>query len=359
MLTLVTCPTCHHKFTIPEDAMGHRRTCPNCQSIFVAGKSVAETNGRINGASRPGLLERAAGEDRASKPPIDQTMLGEVAAPIRYNCPRCKKPLESPAGEAGTKKPCPSCGGRLQVPAAPPPPAPDPGLNKTLLASAEGGPAQPIASPASVPIPALQPAAVATVPAALAPTGKSGTEILPSRAARYAIGALAAACVAFAVLYFNGKHNAAMEYDKLLQAQKQELDKLKADIDQKTTALAQQQQLEAQQRRLWEEQKAKQDARQNELEKERAFELQKLALLNDQKQAAEAKARFDERQKELEAERKAAAEKREQSEREMRAQMDALKRQLDNANNKTTTIITQPPPPAYPWWHHYYGRYPW
>jgi hypothetical protein len=60
MLTLITCPTCHHKFSVPEGSMGQRRTCPNCESIFVAGKSVAESNGRINGQSRRGLLERAA-----------------------------------------------------------------------------------------------------------------------------------------------------------------------------------------------------------------------------------------------------------------------------------------------------------
>src|SRR5262249_1618339 len=138
MLTLITCPTCHHKFSVPEGNMGQRSTCPNCQAIFMAGKSVAESDGRINGSTRRGLLERAA--DGAASPPLplDKTMLGEVEAPIRYNCPRCKKPLESPASEAGTKKPCPYCSGRLQVPAAPARPTIDP-LNKTLLASAEGG----------------------------------------------------------------------------------------------------------------------------------------------------------------------------------------------------------------------------
>jgi DNA-directed RNA polymerase subunit RPC12/RpoP len=117
--------------------MGQRRTCPNCEALFVAGKSVAEANGHANGAARRGLLERAGAEAPSARPPIDRTMLGEVAAMIRYNCPRCKKPLESPASEAGMKKPCPDCGGRLQVPAQPAgAPAPDP-LNKTLLASAD------------------------------------------------------------------------------------------------------------------------------------------------------------------------------------------------------------------------------
>lgn len=348
MLTLITCPTCHHKFTIPEDGMGQRRTCPNCESIFLAGKSVAESNGRINGSSRRGLLERAAGDDRSPRPPIDQTMLGEVAPPIRYNCPRCKKPLESPASEAGTKKPCPSCGGRLQVPAAPSP-ALDPSLNKTLLASDESQ------QPTTPSVPFACPAAQ---PAATAPTASPAPPALPAgRSLKYALGGLAAAAVAFAVLYFNGKHNAGLEYERLLQAQKQELDKLKAEIDLKTVSLQQQQQLEAQQRRAWEELRAKQETRQRELDREREFELQKIAALNDQKQAAEARAKLDQKQRELEEEKKAALEQRLKSERETREQLDALKRQLDNANNKTTTIITQPPPPVYPW-HHYY-RYPW
>src|SRR5262245_40643740 len=141
MLTLITCPTCHHKFTVPEGSMVQRSTCPNCQSIFVAGKSVAESDGRINGGPRRGLLERAAVEAQSPPLPLDKTMLGEVEAPIRYNCPRCKKPLESPASEAGTKKPCPYCSGRLQVPAAPPRPTADPGLNKTLLGECTDHPA--------------------------------------------------------------------------------------------------------------------------------------------------------------------------------------------------------------------------
>src|SRR6516164_7171509 len=109
MLTLISCPTCHHKFTIPEGAMGKRHTCPNCQSLFVAGKSVAE---EVAKRGAPSMLSAAANApsmlSAGAKGPggMDKTMLGEVdAAPIKYNCPRCKKPLESPASEAGTKKP--------------------------------------------------------------------------------------------------------------------------------------------------------------------------------------------------------------------------------------------------------------
>jgi DNA-directed RNA polymerase subunit RPC12/RpoP len=68
-----------------------------------------------------------------------KTMVGESAPPIKYNCPRCKAPLEAPASEAGTKKNCPNCTQRLQVPAAPKPEpaAASPKLDKTMLASGE------------------------------------------------------------------------------------------------------------------------------------------------------------------------------------------------------------------------------
>src|SRR5262249_7661584 len=74
----------------------------------------------------------------AAQPNLAKTMVAsdesKPAPPIKYNCPNCKKPLESPASEGGTKKNCPACGQRLQIPAAP---AASPTLNKTLLASDE------------------------------------------------------------------------------------------------------------------------------------------------------------------------------------------------------------------------------
>jgi len=342
MLTLITCPTCHHKFTVPESSMGQRRTCPNCQALFVAGKSVAEANGRGHGEPRRGLLERAAADAPAAKPALDRTLLAEVAATIRYHCPRCKKPLESPASEAGIKKPCPDCGGRLQVPAQPAAPAVDP-LNKTLLASAENGSA--LAAPAAAaPLPAA--AESKPVPAPASPWRK------------YALGGLAAAAsvavAAAAMLYFDGKHKAELETNRLLLAQKHELDMLKAEIAQKTASFQQQQALEAQQRRAWEEQKAQQEARQRELERERDIELRRLATMNDEKHAAEARARLEQKQRELEEERRAANDQRVRAERETRDQLEALRRQLDAANQRTTII--QQPPVVYPWW---YNRFPW
>src|SRR5262249_27578594 len=84
-----------------------------------------------------------------------RTMLAEPEAPIQYNCPNCKKPLEAPASEGGTKKPCPACGQRLQVPAAPPPAAAQPNLNRTMLATdqSRGQPVPQRGHPAAYPLP--------------------------------------------------------------------------------------------------------------------------------------------------------------------------------------------------------------
>jgi DNA-directed RNA polymerase subunit RPC12/RpoP len=353
MLTLVTCPTCHHKFTVPEGNMGQRSTCPNCQSIFLAGKSVAETTGRANGSPRRGMLERAAEEQPQAPSPLDKTMLGEVDPPIRYNCPRCKKPLESPASEAGTKKPCPYCSGRLQVPAAPARPQGDPGLNKTLLASLDG------CAPAVSPVPAQGSVAQAAVP-----QGKSGDGVF-SGWRKYGIGALVLVVIAFATLYFIDKHNAAVEQEKLaaaqktaaqeqekmMLAQKQEMDKLRGEIEQKTALLQKQQQAETEQRRQWEALLAKQEARQRELDRER--ELQK--LLDDKSKAAEAQAQLDRKQREFDEEKRRSAEQQAKAERDMKDRLDDLRRQIDNANQRSTTVIA-PGGPAYPW---FWGRYPW
>ena len=86
MFATIACPACKHKFTIPEGAMGNRHVCPNCQSPFIAGKSVSEADAPIPMKYQPAPVAA-----------INKTMLGETeppAPPIRYNCPRCKKPME-------------------------------------------------------------------------------------------------------------------------------------------------------------------------------------------------------------------------------------------------------------------------
>src|SRR5438874_11372685 len=127
MLSNVTCPACQHRYYIDEGDMGSRQVCPKCQAAFFAGKSSPE--------SKPG-----AGSALVS---YAKTMMTEAAPPIKYNCPRCKAPLEAEAIEAGGKKNCPNCTQRHQVPAAPKPEpaaapaAAAPGLNKTMVAGDE------------------------------------------------------------------------------------------------------------------------------------------------------------------------------------------------------------------------------
>ena len=70
MFTPVKCPACQYKFTIPEGEMAKRHVCPNCQSPFVAGASMAEAK-----AAAP------------PQPSYAKTMLGETAPAERRNQP--------------------------------------------------------------------------------------------------------------------------------------------------------------------------------------------------------------------------------------------------------------------------------
>lgn len=128
MFARVSCPACKYQFSIPEGSMAKRHVCPNCQSPFIAGKSAAEA-------------AAATAPQAAAQPAYAKTMLGEVEPPIKYNCPRCQAALEAPVSEAATKKPCPACGQRVQVPNPPPNRAlaatPARGLDKTMLATDE------------------------------------------------------------------------------------------------------------------------------------------------------------------------------------------------------------------------------
>jgi DNA-directed RNA polymerase subunit RPC12/RpoP len=333
MLTLITCPTCHHKFPVPESGAGQRRTCPNCDSVFVGEKQASE-NGRTNGSSRRGLLERAADEASAARPPMDRTMLAEVDAPIKYNCPRCKTALESPTSESGMKKPCPSCGGRLQVPPAPAPVSANPALNKTMLGVSDFGPQTvapapfaptafaPDLSQASAPIPTI--------------AGPSPGQLFAEHGWKVGVGALLVVGVVLIALCFQGKSPADQEQEKLLQAQKLELERLKGDIETKTALLQQQQDAETKQHKVWQETKTKQEEKQRELDRERDLEMRRVATLNDEKFAAETKFRLDQKQRELEEQRKKADEQQAKAEQEMRDQIDQLRKQLEAAKVAAT-----------------------
>ena len=144
MFAKITCPACTHKYSVPESVMGKHQTCPKCNSLFVAGRSVAEPQPAAPGT--PGAPAAAAAMAPASKsaPPAggyNKTMLVDSSEQIRFNCPRCGKPQVASGIEGGTKKPCADCGQRLQVPPPPAAAAPrgrgtldrPPGISKTML----------------------------------------------------------------------------------------------------------------------------------------------------------------------------------------------------------------------------------
>ncbi|HZT82206.1 MAG TPA: hypothetical protein VFA26_18405 [Gemmataceae bacterium] len=67
--------------------------------------------------------------------PLARGAQAQADTNIHFRCPRCAKPLESPAHTAGQKVNCPDCGQRLQIP-QPARPAPPP-VNRTIMATEE------------------------------------------------------------------------------------------------------------------------------------------------------------------------------------------------------------------------------
>jgi DNA-directed RNA polymerase subunit RPC12/RpoP len=336
----VHCPTCRHKFTIPEGAMGNRLTCPNCHAPFLAGKSVGEADVAVRTQPQAAALNR--------------TMLAETAPPITYNCPRCKKPLESPAIEAGTKKHCPGCGQRLQVPAAPP--AAQPGLNKTILACNEGN-AAPASQRAET---AFQAAAASqgpdpTVPRFVSNLRATGVPLWwPQTGAQRTFAIIGIAIAAFFFLSFlTGPSKADLEKYKNAQV---ELEKLKAEIERDKALLEQKKQFEAEKQRIWDAEMAANKARQDRLDQQRNLDQQNEKYRNDKAAAEAAKAKLDREQAEIDQRSRDAEAKRNKDLEDLRAETARLQRELTQSNQRATTIIQQPAP-YYPW--HPWRYYPW
>ena len=401
MFARIMCPACQHKMTIPEGDMGKRQVCPNCQSPFLAGKSVAEDEPDVPMRYQP-----------AADPSFNKTMLGEDAPPIKYACPRCKAPLEAPVSEAGVKKPCPKCGQRLQVPAAPPPPAPAPQLQKTMLAetqppikyncpnckkplespASEAGTKKPCphcsqrlqvpaAGPAGPPQPnlnktllatdesrgapaaAMSPAGLPAAPGAAPPGGSPPRPPLPVSPRTLAIGGIAIgglilllllACVIPAVI----RGGSAPDTDALAKM-KAELEKLQAQIKTDTEARDKQKQVEADNKAKWDNLIKQQQDQQDKANQQWALAQQNQAFLANKELMAKAKAEYDEKQRELNEQAKQLELKRQQDDANTKAKLDELTRKLADAQ-KSTTVIQQAPPPVvyYPPYSPYYYR-PW
>jgi len=348
MFASITCPACRHKYTIPEGAMGSRQNCPNCRTPFLAGKSVSE------GATAdvPMKFEPAAAAATAG---INKTMLGETGPPVKYNCPRCKKPLESPAAEAGVKKPCPACGQRLQVPQPPPPP---PGLNKTMLVGDENATGvAPGAPPGSLPVGSILPGP-APAAAGQAPAGSVSTKRLAMIAGVVCGCIFLLLCTCLLAILFSGP--SAAEREKMAAAQKQyadaqrELQELKRDMQMKEALAAQEKAMQAKMDMLMAEYKSKQDSIERDRERDRE------RYQNDQQKAAEVKAAADRRQREIDDERTKAMLKEKESKdnlAKLQSELDAMKQRQQQA----ATVVAQPPPVvySYPYYHPYRYWSPW
>jgi DNA-directed RNA polymerase subunit RPC12/RpoP len=127
MFMSIACPSCGHRFRVPERSLGQQVVCPKCSQPFQCGS-----------VSPPSLTVRPLASGKPSTvQEMPQARLASIqpAASIHYRCARCNKPLESPADQAGHKVNCPDCGQRLQIPqSASTLPPPD---NKTILATPE------------------------------------------------------------------------------------------------------------------------------------------------------------------------------------------------------------------------------
>jgi DNA-directed RNA polymerase subunit RPC12/RpoP len=389
MLSNVTCPNCKHKYWLQEGEMGSMQTCPNCQAEFVAGKSAAEARA---GAPAPGAapagyaktmmvgdsvspitykcprcqapLEAAQTEAGTKKncpncqqrhqvpgraapaapPALNKTMLaGDEGAPaqppIKYNCPKCHKALEAPAEQAGTKRNCPDCGQRLQIPAAP--------RNKTMLASDES------AAPAGAAQAAYAGGARASAPAAAgtapAPGGGWPAQVTPRNIA-LAVGALL--LLWLVASWIKGPpqiHDANAE----AQLQK-ELEKIRGEIELKKLEMSQQFKAQQDAERRHEERMA--EAEQAKRDADRDYRARLQGIADDKVKAEMESQRRKELQRQQEEMEKLARKHQDDMD-EAKRKLEASQRALEAAQQKQTVIQTQPtyyaPPvwsPRYYWW---------
>jgi len=404
MLARISCPACQNQFSIPEGEMGTRQVCGKCHSPFIAGKAITEPQGAGNPTS-------------GSAPPYNKTMLGDTAPAIKYNCPRCQAPLEALSIEAGTKKSCPACSQRIQVPAAPPPaaPAPPPSLlNKTMLTSEERWPAappikyncpscrKPLESPASEggvkkPCPACGqrhqvPAAASSgprpnlnktmlgadanspqtfggQPGYSTPTAQGAAPVAsaPAPAGRITIGSYtiskralalgAAGVVLFLLVVLPAVIRGGKTEDlEAAAAQKKELERAAAEVELKKADVERMNQMEADLHKELDSMAAKQLASEETMRDNHRIALRSIT---DQKQKADMEDRFQEEKRQADKERHEMEQEQKKMLAEQKAADAASKAALEAAKQQQQTIIQQPPPvyyyPPYSW--RYY--YPW
>jgi DNA-directed RNA polymerase subunit RPC12/RpoP len=406
MMSSVMCPTCQHKQLLDESEMGKLQTCPNCRSSFVAGKSSAVGRGMMaaspmlqqqpqqqpqsysktmlteegpppikyncprcksplevpasEGSSKrncPSCSQRhqvpaapAAPKATAPMPALNKTMLtGDESAappaapPIKFNCPNCKKPLEAPANEGGTKKNCPSCSQRYQVPAAP-----ASGLNKTRLAS-DDSPAWVSPTAASAPGAAGAPLPMPGAPVQPAAKGDGSALLTPRNVLIALILILLLGFVVPAVI------NGGKRTDGEAAARAQmELEKLKADIEAKKHEVDRQKAAETSERQKFDD-LMKKMAEQND--KMRAEQMALLKSITEGNKKSELEKQLNDAQRKFDEEKREMERKQQQALEEEKRKLEESKRALNTAQTKQQTIIQQAPPVVY--YPPYHPRYYW
>lgn len=318
----VTCPTCKHRYEIPEEQMGGRQVCPGCQSPFFAA-------GPIAGA-------------RTSLPPpmppagFAQTMIGEAVATIKYTCPRCKAPLEAAATEAGTKKNCPHCSQRLQVPPLPGTQPAVPSLNKTMLTPEESvvaaRPRQgaPVADGMRGPVP------LATGSLRAGPWEK----VLHSpKVLAGIIGALLLVLLLVVVLLLRGGKSADTDAQAKAQIEK-ELEKLKNEIEQKKTEMEERAKAQDSARQQIEETRAKNKA---EDDRRREEEQRRLRDIDDEARRAALKKQLQQEQEQRDKERQAREKELQQKLEEAKKSLEDTRRELEKSLQKEKEVAVQAP----------------
>jgi DNA-directed RNA polymerase subunit RPC12/RpoP len=326
-----SCPRCQTPLEAPATEAGTKKPCPSCGQRL----QVPAPPPPAAAAPAPGLNKTMLAGDESAPP----------APPIKYNCPRCKKPLESPASEAGLKKPCPACGQRHQVPAAPPAPG-QPNLNKTMLASDTAGPApsggQPGYAAATAPgAPAAAPAGQLTI----------GGYTISARTLALAAAALVLLIIVVPAVVRGGK----TEDLAAAAAQRKELERATADVEQKKAELERLTRFETETREKINALAAKQAAAEQRLHEELRDDLRRIS---DEKQRAEAEDRFREKERQMEQERLKSEEEQKKILAEAKAAIEAKAKELDAAKQAQQTIIQQPPSvyyyPPYHWRYYYW-----
>jgi DNA-directed RNA polymerase subunit RPC12/RpoP len=338
---------------VGEAAPPIKYTCPRCKAPLEAEAIEAGTKKNCPNCTQRHQVPAAPAAQPPARPALDKTMLANdekaapLAPPIKYNCPNCKKPLESPADQAGTKRNCPFCSQRLQVPAA----SAKPNLNKTLLASDESGSPTPAAPGAHSPN-----GATGTVPASSAsPTNPWKQALTPRNVAIGVVVLLLLLLVVPAVIR-GGK---VQDMEALKKAEL-ENERLRMLIEQQKLDMDRQAKGAEDARKKFEDEMRDRRAHEDRIREDNR---RALAMIEDDERRAALKKKQQQEQELRDKEARERDAKFQQLLEDSQRKLDQAKRDLEASQKKehsTQTIIQQPPVVYYPPYHpRYYWPWGW